>query len=134
MFNNFFRINMPYGIVRNDKNEWMAFNREYLPLGFSKRILTDTEIDGADLMGLCYSKYNGLNEDFLIQLSHGNVERDIDSKIKRIWFYDDGSNPVNVSKKKQSEMFSNYFKKMELLSRLSILPTITYYHVQTKTP
>lgn len=125
---------MPYGIVRNDKNEWMAFNREYLPLGFSKRILTDTEIDGADLMGLCYSKYNGLNEDFLIQLSHGNVERDIDSKIKRIWFYDDGSNPVNVSKKKQSEMFSNYFKKMELLSRLSILPTITYYHVQTKTP
>ena len=25
----FFRINLPYGIRKNDKGEWVAFNREY---------------------------------------------------------------------------------------------------------
>lgn len=29
----FFRINMPYGMVRNDKGEWCFFNREYTYLG-----------------------------------------------------------------------------------------------------
>jgi hypothetical protein len=31
----FFRKNLPYGIARNENGEWMAFNREYLPLGFN---------------------------------------------------------------------------------------------------
>jgi len=31
----FFRINLPYGIHRNKNNEWSAFNREYLPLGWN---------------------------------------------------------------------------------------------------
>jgi len=35
MLGNFFRINMPYGIIRNENGEWMAFNREYMPLGFN---------------------------------------------------------------------------------------------------
>lgn len=34
MLENFFRINLPYGMIRNDKNEWMCFNREYMPLGY----------------------------------------------------------------------------------------------------
>lgn len=33
----FFRINLPYGIARNENDEWMAFNREYLPIGFSDK-------------------------------------------------------------------------------------------------
>lgn len=33
----FFRINLPYGIKRNSKNEWFAFNREYVPIGWNKK-------------------------------------------------------------------------------------------------
>ena len=29
----FFRINLPYGMVRNGKGEWCFFNREYTYLG-----------------------------------------------------------------------------------------------------
>jgi hypothetical protein len=31
----FFRINLPYGIQKNDVGEWSAFNREYKPLGWN---------------------------------------------------------------------------------------------------
>ncbi len=30
----FFRINLPYGMMRNESGEWFVFNREYAPLGF----------------------------------------------------------------------------------------------------
>ena len=30
---NFFKINLPYGIKRNENGQWTAFNREYKPLG-----------------------------------------------------------------------------------------------------
>lgn len=30
MLNNFFRINLPYGIAKNDNDEWMTFNCEYM--------------------------------------------------------------------------------------------------------
>ena len=35
MINDFLRINLPYGIKKNENNEWAAFNREYLPLDFN---------------------------------------------------------------------------------------------------
>ena len=31
--NNFFKINFPYGIMKNKDNEWACFNREDKPLG-----------------------------------------------------------------------------------------------------
>ena len=33
----FFRINMPYGMLRNDAGEWMFFNSEYTALGSKSR-------------------------------------------------------------------------------------------------
>lgn len=39
----FFRINLPYGIVRDSKGRWSAFNREYLPLGWNER--EDSPVD-----------------------------------------------------------------------------------------
>jgi len=41
MLSDFFRINLPYGIAKNENGEWMAFNREYLPLGYN-----DTNLKG----------------------------------------------------------------------------------------
>ena len=31
----FFRVNLPYGLKKNSKKEWIAFNREYMPLGWN---------------------------------------------------------------------------------------------------
>lgn len=39
----FFRINLPYGIKCNDKNEWATFNREYMPLGSNNKSIDDVE-------------------------------------------------------------------------------------------
>jgi hypothetical protein len=33
----FFRINLPYGLKRNDNDEWFCFNREYVPLGWNSK-------------------------------------------------------------------------------------------------
>ena len=32
----FFRVNMPYGMKKNSENNWMAFNREYVPIGWCR--------------------------------------------------------------------------------------------------
>jgi len=39
----FFRINMPYGMRRNDKGEWFVFNREYKPLGWNTKEFINEE-------------------------------------------------------------------------------------------
>jgi hypothetical protein len=36
MLTDFFRINLPYGMQKNEKGEWMFFNREYVPLGWNE--------------------------------------------------------------------------------------------------
>lgn len=85
MINDFFRINLPYGIKKNENNEWTAFNREYLPLGFNDihyKQKLDFEVP-------IYTKYYGLTERFLLEIannSEGSVIRDefIRSKIASI--------------------------------------------------
>lgn len=47
----FTRINLPYGIERNEKGEWTAFNREYLQsLGYY------TAKDSRDKLASQYAK------------------------------------------------------------------------------
>src|SRR5665647_3714145 len=41
----FFRINMPYGMKKNSNNEWMAFNREYVPIGWCHRTPIENMMD-----------------------------------------------------------------------------------------
>lgn len=95
MLTNFFRINLPYGIARNDNDEWMAFNREYMPLGFNN-------IDFKEHVGVSYddkpiyAKYAGLTEKLLLELAFDEekgIIKDSNGKIKTIFFYNDGTNP-----------------------------------------
>lgn len=62
----FFRINMPYGIVKNDKGEWLAFNREYVPIGWNdeqhKQDLTSSE-SFSDIP--IKTRYKNATEDFV---------------------------------------------------------------------
>lgn len=117
MLNNFFRINLPYGIAKNENDEWMAFNREYMPLGYNDCDHKSHVAGYTDIP--VYTKYERLTDKFLIELAGGSggVQRNEKGEINRVFFYDDGTNPVNQSKDKK-ELWENYFEKLKKLSKL----------------
>lgn len=120
MLTNFFRINLPYGIAKNENDEWMVFNREYMPLGFN-------DVDFKEHVGISYSdkpiytKFNGLTEKFLNEIAfhpEKGVIRDENGKIKTIFLYNDASNPTNQSKGQEELTWNLYFDKLRKLSKL----------------
>lgn len=115
MLSDFFRINLPYGLIRNEHGEWMAFNREYKPLGFTT---TNSNIYGLPV----YACYRGLT-DRLIHKIIGNekssVNFDETGKIKRFWLYNDSTNPMNQGRK-NNKYWKIYWKKLEKLARLDV--------------
>lgn len=120
MLSDFFRINLPYGIARNDNDEWMAFNREYLPLGYNNT--NSKGMPGHDYLEMpIYTKYKGISEKKLLLLADkdSSLQRDENGKICRLFLYDDGTNPMNQSRKNKA-LWMKYFKKIETLSELKI--------------
>lgn len=117
MLNNFFRINLPYGIAKNDNDEWMTFNREYMPIGYN-------DINYKGHVGHnyndvpIYTKYKKLTEKVLIEIAHSpdGVQRNDKGEITKVFFYNDASNPVNQSKDKE-ELWNQYFDKLRKLSK-----------------
>lgn len=120
MLNNFFRINLPYGIVKNDTDEWMAFNREYLPLGYNDTLHKGT-IDSFDNLPI-HTQYKRLTEKFLTDIAYGEngIQRNEDGNIYRVFLYNDKTNPVNHSTDKK-ELWDDYFKRLKKLSKLKII-------------
>lgn len=121
----FFRINMPYGISKNENGEWMAFNREYLPLGYSCQpnegyyhVLEPKHI------GLpVYRKFYGLTDSFLLKLAatEKSIRRGEDGKICVVWFYNDATNPTHVHEgESQKAKYEQYWNKLQLLAEKSI--------------
>ena len=118
MLNNFFRINMPYGIAKNDNDEWMAFNREYMPLGYNDYNFKGHVGDGY-LEFPIYTKYKRLTENVLTQISHGptGIHRNENGEIIKVFFYDDVTNPVNQATDNK-ELWDAYFDKIKKLAKL----------------
>ena len=118
----FFRINMPYGIVKTKQNGWVAFNREYQPLGFNNTY-SQPRIDINDEQTFEHlpinTKYPNVTEKLLTSLIDENtsVEKDDKGNITRIFLYDDGTNPVNVRVSKDIA-WDKYFEKIKILSGL----------------
>ena len=113
---NFFRINMPYGLKRNKKGEWFAFNREYLPIGWNslkhqKSIFLDNVYSDNPI----YTKYTGLTEAKLRALGHDKdaVRLDPKEKIDQVFFYNDRTNPSS-----RPEYWNDYFEKLKILGKL----------------
>jgi hypothetical protein len=114
---NFFRINMPYGISRNKKGEWFAFNREYLPIGWnSKSHQKSIYVDNVYGEMPIYTKYTGLTEAKLKELGHDkdSIHLDDKGKIERVFFYNDRTNPSSNPK-----YWPDYFEKLKILGKLS---------------
>lgn len=118
MLTDFFRINLPYGIAKNDKNEWMAFNREYQPLGYNN--LEDKGSPGISYQDLpIYTKFKGISDRLLVELADSSsaINRNEEGEIIKIFLYSDGTNPMNQARDKK-ELWTKYFDKLKKLSKL----------------
>lgn len=112
MLNNFFKINLPYGIQKNENDEWSCFNREYKPLGTKD---SSTQVDPESFI---YTKYKGLTERTLKKLAfHETSIHRTEGKIVKVFFYNDRSNPSNFN---QKALYKDYFDKIEILSKLQV--------------
>ena len=119
MLDNFFRINLPYGIAKDADGKWMAFNREYLPLGFNDQSIK--RLPGEDYHEYpIYTRFNIPNR-ILEDLANDCIpDRDENGEIIRIWFYNDGTNPTNITKGTK-EAWDLYFSKIKKLSSLEVI-------------
>ncbi len=105
MYNNFFRINMPYGIKGNNKDGWHAFNREYQPLG--ETIYSKNE-SKAKYRDLDYKFIGKLNELGCLVLPEG--------ENTTIFFYSEGTIPESF--KPTLKKWVNYFEVIRLVAKL----------------
>ncbi len=106
----FFRINMPYGMKKNDKNEWFVFNREYKPLGWN----TVEHVPEENYP--VFTKYKALTEDKILKLSWSDTDgvlRNEKEEIYMFWLYNDATNP-----KDNPKLWNDYFEKIKILAQL----------------
>ena len=107
---NIFKINFPYGMMKNEDGNWTFVNRGYHPL-------SKTTSDAKDnLHEFTYTKYKGITEKLLIEIGD-RFERGNDDKINKVWFYNTTTNPSLSDKK---EDWENYFNTLKKLGRLKI--------------
>lgn len=124
MLPDFFRINLPYGLARNKKGEWMAFNREYMPLGFSDSKYKRDGLPNESYEEYpVYAKYKGLTERLLTILAEnaGEYSMRYDEKgdINMIFLYNGTTNPIKQVDK-SGYHWQNYWSKLTMLSKLQI--------------
>jgi hypothetical protein len=120
MLNNFFAINLPYGIARTESGDWMAFNREYLPLGFCDESLK--ALPGYSYTHLpVYIKYKNISEPELAKLagSDSQILRNERGEIVRVILYDSASNPANQSED-NPKLWKRYFDKLKVLFKWEV--------------
>ncbi len=115
---NFFKINMPYGIKKNENNEWTAFNREYKPLSCNDPF---TQIPDSEFV---YTNYGKLSDQFLLSLADqpSSVHFDENNTITLVYFYSDSTNPSNFQ---DNTLWERYFDK---LRKLASIPSKSYAH------
>jgi len=112
----FFRINMPYGLQQNDEGEWTSFNREYQPLGYTKKQFDDIRnpIIGQTLP--VFTKYKGLTDGLLRKIVATTEEHFWENdkgKITRVWLYSDKNNPAD-----HGAHWPAYVEKLKMLAKL----------------
>lgn len=115
----FFRINLPYGIAKNSDGAWMAFNREYLPIGFNGG--EDFDLESKSEYPI-HTNYKNITNELLLRLADldndtGAIKRNDNGDIIKVFFYNDQTNPVNQSNH-NNEYWHTYFAKLKILATL----------------
>lgn len=122
MLDNFFRINLPYGVAKNDKNEWVAFNKEYMPLGYNDTKYRNKPIENYGDFPI-YTKFKGLTDSFIFGLinneDEGSIQKDDNGEIVKFYLYNDGTNPTNSSGNNK-QGWEMYFEKLKKLAKLEV--------------
>lgn len=109
---NFFSINLPYGIAKDNEGKgWMAFNREYTPIGINQK--DSSNVNYLDKEANLYTEYPKLTEKLLKEIA-SDFRTNEEGEINQIWLYVDSTNPFAGSKKD----WDNYFAKLKKLSLL----------------
>jgi len=114
---NFFSINMPYGLKRTSNNEWVAFNREYHPLGYNTtNIMPSIYNDNCFLDLPLYTKYKDLTEEIIrkhIRTEDINVDKN--GNIQLVFFYSDSTDPSSPDAKASD--WDNYFRIIKFITK-----------------
>ena len=120
--NDFFRINMPYGMKKNPDGKWFLFNREYVPLGWNTKennesILSDEPYAKFPI----HTHYKGLTEKTILKIAIDNssIRRDDNGNIDLFFLYDDSTNP-----KDNPSHWKYYFEKIKVLSKYEAEKTV----------
>jgi hypothetical protein len=109
--NDFFSMNLPYGMMKGNDGGWTLFNRDYQPLSERQKGITEDNKDS-----FTYTHFKRLSEKVLLEIAD-KVERDKNEEIERVWLYSSTTNPMLT---KKIEHWNSYFSKIERLSKLSI--------------
>ena len=112
MLNNFFRINMPYGIRRGPEGSWSAFNRDKMPLGWN-HYLHGNEPSSLYTEYPIYVKYRFRPEAFVKKYDL-YFKRDEENNISIIFFYNDGNIPCNNSSKLYWDRYFDIIKDLSI--------------------
>lgn len=117
MLSNFFSINLPYGIAKNEKGEWMAFNRDFMPLGVNDYANRHTYYLHTTMRPPIHTAYENLTEDVLFSLADNREDlvRRSEGQVIRVLFYDGLTTPLAGHEK-----WDSYIKKLEILSKLNV--------------
>lgn len=123
--NNFFSINLPYGLAINNKGKWTVFNREYMPLGFNDMNFKTQFFPKYNYNELpIYTEYIGLTDAILMKLAdneESKVKRNSEGKITMAFLYNDANDPTKkggiVTK---IIKMAHYLRKIKILSSLDV--------------
>lgn len=117
MLSDFFRINLPYGMAKDESGKWMLFNRERKPIGFN----TDEPIKGLHRLPI-NNGYWGLSDRFIMELTgydEASITRDEKGNIQQFKLYNDATNPINQPSR-DNKFWGAYWKKLEMLAQLRL--------------
>ncbi len=120
MLSDFFRINMPYGLAKNDCDEWIAFNREYRIIGCNDSSIS--EYHHLNAPKPFYTRYKGITETILSEMAWDDkygIEKDENGVITKVYLYHDGTNPMNLTEHSEN-LWKQYWDKLEILCKLKI--------------
>jgi hypothetical protein len=106
---------MPYGIKIKNNEYLTCFNREYSPLGYCTEDRKETNF--------VYTQYNASSIKRIVKKFTEFEDCSFREEINEltVWLYSDKTNPVNtLETSKNKKLWNNYWKKVELLSKLKI--------------
>ena len=112
----FFRVNLPYGMKKTATDEWIVFNREFIPIGWNKDDRFSVLHDHNNYNDIpIKTKYKSLTDERIEEIIKDKkaIRRNEKNEIIQISFYSDKTNPQS-----SNQYLDDYFAIIKELSKL----------------